>query len=498
MEDEQLGTFETIKPWYARPKFVFPLAALALIVGFAAIFMDIPSFLAGETDIWGNYRFIEEMREAEAGRTPIERVHAQLFPSWFVAAASGTSGGASSPAAESAFEELAGAVEDPELSDILKALREVMRADDLVARATEVNDLSDRWNQRLAELKLPFYGDIHVTSAADRAFVVGIFYRRLQMSTLKIRAEEGQPTAVDSALMQRFDSTNLVEAYLGQAQDGRDFAILIVDRIVDFVASGVWPILADEAPKALGELEIAFAPAVRAEIRAALGPETYAALTQAADHHQKLGETVDAIHARKRCGNRFRIAAIPYFGFDPLALRQLEEQAGAQKIQPCPTVTQDEARAMRRHSRALQTAEIRDAIAQLVAWISKPIALHEVQHIVDRAWMDTHQLDELPCPGCDPLPSPLTRLEISAYLASFAHAPNPATALLQACLGSAGSGVHTRAMLTITQHLEHRCTDGPLEELPARAHQLHQALFDYSPTIQLPADYPDTLDLSGF
>lgn len=491
----------------------FWIAALLLALASACLwcFLDIPGFVKGDTDIFGEYRFRQDAQQQRDAMTTIERVHAELFPRWLIAEATQL---ASAP---QDFAALYDAVEDPQLKAVLDDLSSAIasgmilappRSDEPdvgaevadvsteveveVAPPPELNplhiDLLRRWNDRLEQLGEAFYvtGSISMTSTGPA--LISEFYVRLADPVVKVGDRE-----ITTLILQRIDRTNIVEAYLGVARRG-DVALVVTDRILELATDRIWLMLNPDTTST-DPLDAAYAEAVRAEVAAGLGADTTAVLRRTAVDRKRLLDAVDEALARAKCGSTMQFGLIRWDGFDPATLDRLDAYAERDRIMPCPTMKASEAATIRASSRALQSEETKVALERLVAWLTRMIALHEARHTADEQVNNQHE-DPASCPGCPVRLSRAARAELSAYVASFAWSTSPATAMYQAC--TAAFGAHGRAMRVINRELDRACTDPPPEDLAKRATDLQKKLFGAAPSMALPADYPDQLVIHRF
>jgi hypothetical protein len=238
----------------------------------------------------------------------------------------------------------------------------------------------------------------------------------------------------------------------------------------------------------------AFAPAVRAEAKKALGPRDFAVLEETAIDQLALIEVARSIHARHSCGHRFRVWGLPYTGLpvrDQLALRDALEQA---RQSDCPEVTPDEAaRMIGASERLADTGGLRAALESLTTWITRGVAAHELRHVADGR-------QPTQCTGCDPSFGSAAKSELAGYLASFATRGAAHVALLQACQNrQAARGrpdAHGRAMGVIEQRLlDHDCSAGPPPDLVARATRVGRELYGQRLPVRLPREYPSRMPL---
>ncbi len=477
-----------------------PVFILLVVIGIAAVgigtcvFSPI-SYLRGDTDIFGNHRVIQEIAAEREQQTGLELVHAQLFPQWLIAA--GRAGDAAGDAhAEEAYEALRDEIDDEALREILADLRPVIYheapGDEEVA---EFNTLMHTWNQAVRDAGDSYFftGSLVLRSDGE-SFWVGEFYRELEGVEIMV---DLHPVGIRVA--ERADYTNLVESYLGAAYEGADDALVVVDRILDFVVHRLWPLFeeGDDVPPTEDRVVAAFEDAVRGEAREGLGDDHVSALAESARWRRQLQDAVDSIHARHDCGHTLRITDIPWNGFDSQALEQFADIARADRIQVCERITYEESDAINEASRALRGEKrFQHALEALVSWIAREIAIHEARHLADDALYDGLN-EALPCQACGRL-SVDARAELSAYTATLAWGSAPATSLLQACKGARGSRPHRQALAHLVRHLGSLCDEPPPDDLGKKARQLEEEFFERSEAVRLPSSYPERIPIRQF
>lgn len=508
-EHDEIGGAVPRKFW--QKTWVWIIGSMLLFAGLVALlFFDVSGFIAGETDLFGNYRFEEEQQVARAGMTPMERVHAETFPRWLIAEANRWSN------AQERFDELRSAITDEELGEVLdelkasidsgeitnppQVIRFRLRDHDTGVDAGSIADVEEppptyphvellrRWNERLEELGEPFYVTGSISGTSGGPALVAEFYRRLADPSVRV-GEQEYPTVI----LQRIDRTNVVEAYLGVAHRG-GIAVVVTDRILDLATDEVWLML-NPLTSPGGELAEAYAAAIRSEAKSALGPQVFTALTRSAAERRRLLETVDAVLERRSCGNTMQFGVLAWDGLNPRDLDRLDAYAERDKIQPCPTVKFEEVDALREASEALQSEQTKQALETLVAWLTRSVALHEARHVADELELGRLEVPES-CPGCPERMHPSTRAELSAYVASIAWSDSPATTLYQAC--TVRVGPHARAMRFFNAEMGRTCADPPPTDLVERTRELQGSLFGVATPMELPETFPARLEIHRF
>ncbi|MBA2661436.1 MAG: hypothetical protein H0U74_04025 [Bradymonadaceae bacterium] len=297
------------RPWWQSPAGIAVIVLGFLGVSITMCCLSPVSYLRGTTDIFGNYRFIQERQLARESQVGLELVHAQLFPHWLIAVSRGQE--ADHARRDELFEAITGAVEDGELLDILEQMREILDAGDIGIEFEEFERLMRAWNRRVEALGEPFMIEGSLVRSRDRVIWVSEFYRQLANAPVLVGDLE-----VRVRIVERVDTTNIYESYLGVAKSGAEEALVVVDRILDFAVSTLWPLFEerDEAPE--DPVDAAFGEAIRAEAKAALSPAQFKSLTIAASGRRELREAVQSVHARHSCGSTFRFNDIPWDGFN--------------------------------------------------------------------------------------------------------------------------------------------------------------------------------------
>lgn len=490
----------TVRPYTALPLgretiALFVVLALVGAVLFATVFLDLPGWWRGDTDLFGNYRRAQQIEQRQRQFTPLERVHAELFPDWIIYLARPAD---RRPAGEpdKSYENLRSELDDEELLEILSDLRELVASGLDHEDADAVVDAMDRWNRRLEQLDEPYFARLRMTSRRGRRFVVGAFYRRMAQPAIRIGND-----SYETLLLRRIDNTNLVEGFLGLAREDVSYAFVVTDRILDFATDEVLPVVAadtepDENAKfspvpQLNDVASQFDERVRDALRRGLGEERYEGLRRAARARVRLGNAVDSIRSRRDCSD-FRISNPPWNGYAPRTLDRLDSYANHDKIQSCPTVTYDEADAIRSATEQLQTDPAREAFESAVALLSRIIAIHEVRHRADQR--ATGSDAGPPCEVCPAEMSKETRSELSAYTASFAWSDSPALALFQACSASKPYA-HRSALAYFLDELGTHCNREIPDNLGEKSRALEQKFFGRSEQVLLPDEFPDRLEI---
>jgi hypothetical protein len=407
-----------------------------------------------------------------------EAVHRELWPAWISAV----------PAEESAaFDALSSAVAlDPFLTRRLDRTRALSA--DAGSNARGLLNQVWAWNRYLDRLEVPWRltAGVQVNGPQDAIFYVKS-YRVI--SDTDTQVGEG---AWRTRVVQRVDDLGAIEGYLGLTSDHEQGALVVTERVASFAFERIWPLLDARLDAERRPEEQVFAQGVREAVGRSLPGHQVSVLQDTAEGRFWLERAVAAVHRRSRCGSRFRIGALPFDGLRHSDLITVRRFAAATAASDCPDVTHNEAVTLMLFSRKLQEAEaLRPALEALTAWVARAIAIHEARHAADDA-----ETGPLVCDGCPEGAGEVTRLEMSAYLASFAHPDAGVVALVQACAVLAtNAGGRGEAIRFLTHQLGDACDLGPPADFAARAGALEVALFGRSEPIVLHQAFPKRLPL---
>ncbi len=442
----------------------------------------VEGWLHGDHDLLG--RSLWAPPEVPVGAGAIEGldlrgVHADLIPAWFIALANNP---AESSRVQRAYRELQAALAaDPQLLALAVELHGLV-VQDPWANAEHIFALTAAWNEHLRASGQPWHLESNVVDMGAGPF----FY------TKSYRIEAGLTAVVEGVdtpllVLRRVDETNVREGYLGMAVQGQEQALVMVDRVRDFVLDELWQLLDPGLDAELSAYEAAFAPWVRAEIQAALDPRTHLVLQQTARARWELRSAAMSINLRQACGSTLVVRHMPWQGLDKDELDGLERRARADSGKACPAITLTELDRMRAATRSIRDDPgLEPALEALVAWAARGTAVHELRHVADTR---VHGEERLPCTGCDELSTAAVR-EASAYLASLAGGGAEYTALFQACSQTAGS--HAAAVEWMGAKLGDACRQ-PGPDLAALAVVLDRRQFGARDPLELPEGWPTRL-----
>ncbi len=421
-------------------------------------------------------------REALA-QVDLQRVHTELVPAWVVA-----QGGVKRMHWHRLRSE-AGA--DPNLGALLDRMGVLLDAGPAL-NSRELVALVGVWNRYLAKAGAPWRLSGDVALGADGGSLRLKSYRVLLDDAVAVVGEERFGVRVQH----RVDGTTQVDTWLGHLH-GDEGVVVLLDGVVTFTVDRVWPMLDPGLDDTLGGLQQAFGPALRAEVARALVPGDVSALQATAADRLWLVRAMDSVHARHRCGSQFLISRLPWNGLAPRDLATLQLHAADSVDQPCPEVTELEALAFATRSRHVRAQPgLRRALDRLTARVASAVAVHEARHAADVA--AARRGESVACGGCPEGLAPVDRLELSAYLASFAHPSSAALSLFQAC-GLPEDLVRERAGVVqwaAARLVEGGCAAAPPPDLAARAAALERELFGRHDPIRLQG-LPDGLPVDG-
>ena len=426
--------------------------------------------------------------EATIDGVDLRRIHTELFPAWVVTRAN--------PGAplqeERAFTALHAALEpNATLASLATELRQhtahdrLWRHDDQERALALIRD----WNRVLDEAQIPYLLRANLMASGDAVRFYALSCEVMAQARVAVGPDEHRVR-----LVRRVDRLNLREWYMGMVREQEEGVVIIIDRVSDFATNEVWPLLDPTADTTIrGALHAAFTTAVAEEAATHLPPAVLERLRSTAAARLALVAAVESIRQRHACGSRFIIATIPWNGFDEDELAPIR-QAQRRASGACPEVTRDELDAIERASTTLHQAEgLRPAVETLVAWVSRPLVIHEARHAADLSLAKTARARS--CQWCGPHDPEATRIELSAYLAELAWTQSPAVALFQVCHATAGDpGVgHGEALEVIMDRSEHSCSDGALPRANAVARALEADAFGRSDPIEIRGEYPSRL-----
>jgi hypothetical protein len=454
----------------------------------------IEGWAAGENDITGRRIYEPEhpVSEEALERIDLELVHEKLFPRWLSAHSYDPKGEPSDRTLER-FEKLRQEVSpDKNLSALLDELASIVHSEKLAEKSDRALYLAWAWSNYLDRNDQPWFVDGGVLFRQKGPMFYAKFYR--QLHGIDVRVDDAN---YRGRLLRRADMTNVRENYLGSASTQDEGAMVVLDRVSDFVADQVWPMLDPDADAGLSPLQRAFAPAIRREAAETIPPEQLETLRETASDRQQMLDAVQAVNDRREC-SEFRITYRPELGYPARQVERLESRARADEGEACPRITLEEYRVINEASATFQSVEgMEEALGALTAWVTRGVMVHEAKHVADDVRFDA--LDEpLECNGCPQNMAASSRAEMSAYLSSFAYGQARTVNLYQAChiYGEVG-GAHGRALELILEPLvvDSDCESGPREDFDKRAIEMESELLGRTDVIELPASYPDIVEL---
>lgn len=461
--------------------FIFIVGSVILLVNW-----DATRLAARET----YFRTVAQFTDDELAGVDLERVHSELFPAWLIALSNDADPGGPDRT-DRAFTALLHAVApSPGLSRVIHLAHDATKHPDrIVAHSDRLIGLLNDWNALMARHGKPWWIDGNVMSGRGSV----LFYVKSYRVAEELRAYVGRQP-IDARIVARVDRLNVVENVLGHASPGDHAAVILVDRLHDFVLERVWPILGGDLQNvALSARTLA--PLVRQEVAAALSDQTFGVLAESAPHRLQLLEVQRSIHQRRACGNSLILRAIPWNGLGRTDLRHLSRLAATSQDDSCPSITVDEFETLERSSAVLRENDrLEDAVAALAAWLARSVTVHEVRHVADQV-MDKGLEMPLECTPCDDSMSMRARAELSAWLSELAWSDSAYTSLLHACMLDVHRKSATgKALSRLLDDLGDPCTEPP-RAIAIRARQLESAIFGRSQRIALPANFPVRLNI---
>ena len=475
---------------FSPPRWKVALILALVVLGLASVVVGVlhgkvlRSWLAGETDLWGDFAYSppHDVEPQQLQRSQLATVHRQLLPAWTIAM------GSSPERGKAAFSRLRAVVLDPNLRQLLDEMNR-LTAEHAGRHSKRLFYLVRAWNAYLDQNAQPWRLDGAVRTRPHPFLYLKVY--RVEVS-LQVRVGD---RAHRARLLRRVDGTNVVELYLGSASHHQDGAMVVLDRILEFATDEVWPLLAPgpDADRA-GRLEAR----VRLEAGRALPASTLALLGRLAAARRVLVQGKDQINRQRRCGSRFVVNGVSLDGFPARHEALLRRVALRDQGRACPALSVARADEMIAASQQLKTAGVRQAVGALGAWVARGVTVHEIRHVAD----DQQVHLERRAPACAACPAQLGRAgraELSAYLASFAAPDLGYLNLYQACnaLKQSSGGANHGAIRVAVRALGDACdtSKGPPQKLYRRAAALERRYFGRSEPITLPADFPATLAL---
>lgn len=410
---------------------------------------------------------------------PIERVHAELLTAWLLSRSNAPGAGPE----DEAFEELLAAVDEggiPELRSIAQGLREATQAEDYKADGS-VGRYFTAWNDALDSAGAPFVIRGGALPSPDGPQLYIISSRTVHDGSVDVGSE-----SVRIRVIEQSDLMNIREPVLGMNIEVAVGGLLLSDRVLEFAINRIWPILdADAKPTAW---RATMADEVRAEVRRDLQPESYAVLERLAGLRLAAVEAAVSIGSRKQC-SRFVFPGAGWTGVSSEGRDVLRRHVSAKD---CPAVTEQEFDAIREFSdRAAAEPALEEALAALLAWSVRPIALHEARHAAD-AEVTGSLREPVPCTGCGDL-SDRARNELSAYAAEFAWTDAPAMAVYQVCIAMESGGSHRTAIEFFFEELDGDCIFGLPDQETMRGFE--KRTFGRDEPMALQAEFPRSVPI---
>lgn len=416
-----------------------------------------------------------------------EQVHGRLLPEWVISLQH-------DPYAigrdreQRRFEALiAEAGKDPNLSSLLRRLRDRATAG-VSVHALEITYLLNGWNDYMQQAGLPWHVAHDLVDTARGGRMYARCYR--------VQADVQVPVsgaAHNVRVLSRVDGTNVGELFFGQTSVEERRAMVVSDRVAEFALERLWPMMDAGSDQRLSEMDRAFAPSLRREARHVLAPATLETLERGAALRRQLIDRLADIAVRKACGRGIEVDNMPWDGLSPRGRAIVARAADHNERMRCGRLTQEDATFLLGTSDALSKDQrLRRALGQLGAWLARAVAVHEVRHLADGV-----VAGDLSCDGCPPAVSARTKAEVSAYVASLATDGVGYLALYQACgvdlPAPHDSGGALRFVLGVVA--PQGCDAAPPANLYAQARLLDWILFKRVQNIDMPETFPREIAL---
>lgn len=460
------------------------LAAMGI---FAYMHLDISGYLAGETDIFGNYLSEKRAEARWEALSPVGKVHAEWFPSWLIQKSK-----PEDPRRTDRIDELETkireALEDQQLKDVFNQFVELYDSGQLRDAQKTVRKLTNEWNARLEKLNKPYFMRLRVFYRGGKHLIFGGFYKQVGDATYGSGKLEA-PVRI----MQRIDNTNFWEAYAGLTGAKNEYAFVIADRLVEVAAKHIAPLIAEKSTRKLSPVDETFKIPMRDFLQQKMGTETYKNLQSFATAREALLGYVEDIRQRRSCGSQFRITNPRWDGYRAKTFDTLSAYADRDRLKPCPTVKPKEARKIRELSHELREDRHVEAFRRLLSVMSRPVAVQQAKLFFNnKRYADGGNPD---CPGCELDLHERTRVHLSANLSSLAWGSGAMLGLYRLCKSRIGEGPGA-AKRFMFDKLNISCRQVPPGDLAEQAQKLEAKLFGEKRQIKLKSDYPRVLDLS--
>ncbi|HAN30574.1 MAG TPA: hypothetical protein DCQ06_03160, partial [Myxococcales bacterium] len=350
----------------------------------------------------------------------LARVHGELLTNWVVARNDDPI------EAEAAKETMLEALDSsPPLTQLFETLHELSAPDEgLWERHDLLLDTIEAWNNILRRSEAPWWLDSNVmVGQGQTQFYVKTYHVQGTM-VLKV----GQQRVV-TRLLARADSLNVLEFAMGHASPERDHASVLLHRIEDHATDVVWPALASTVT----EDDSSLRSYVRREIKTALSPAQWQALSSTSEARKVLKDIVMRVDQRRKCGARLVLRIKTLDGFAMETIRWLRGVAARESQFECPAISLREVHELDKASRVLRRASgVREAIDTMLVWLARGVAIHEARHIADQR--QSRGLErKMDCEHCPESFGVRTRAELSAWVAELSWVPSPFATLLHAC-----------------------------------------------------------------
>lgn len=502
MEEEDFRTFQQ------GPLFMGALAA-GLLIGAAALLwlLDLPGWVGGQvTEAVGEARSLHRSFDEEVLQySPFRELHREALPAYAAALAQSGAPGEDARVDE-ALERAQRLSRDEELAKILEGLHGA-----LIEGHGDLSSWERAWNQRLAALGEPYgivggfletghdhddeheHGDHGDHDGEHAGSDQGKRHRGTYMpETHEIHGEvtvriDGESYPVQwRGRLDRFRRAGEPTFYHPRLEESWVRTDRAWATLWGAMARAV--LLAEDFEGAEEEIRFGWREELREEIREVLGEEDFQVLLRGAVRQMELRKIAADVSLRgRRCGQRFRIARIPWLGFDSQELEQMGRMARADRFENCPRLTEEEAAEIRRLSRELQAdSAYQEVMPRLLARFLEQ-KTYMAAAFAHRA-KDAESLEGF---------SVLESAEIGGYLTGTLRGPYPRMGLFKLCFDHRyGSARSYRGWLELLREQGFRCRGELPAELLERLQEVEENRFGRVEEIEIQGEAPERAPLS--
>lgn len=445
---------EFLTIWQRRPVKIALTVGIGLAIIVGLYLAGIADWAADQTrDLFGQARYAQLGFEEEfLDPSPIGDVHAETLPEYMAA-----------------FIRSGDPTQDPRVDELLRRLKQGVDDEELAAIADdwhqalleEQADLSEfehQWNARLVALDEPYaVRGGAMTDHGHRQYMPETY--RI-VDTVEVIVDDRSHSVQWRHRLDHFRRAAEPTFYDADS----DAAWVRSDRGWLTIWRTLLPLLlsADERQQAElpeGTDDFGWRQSLRDELRQWLGGDHFAALLDRAITAEKMRVIAGDVADRgNRCGQNFRIARIPWLGFDSDEIDRFTGLADADRYAECPRMTTDEAHQLRRLSRALQSdLTYQEAMPRLLAGLLAHKSIMAAAH--------RHRLtasdDATICEECRQFSESMSNddaAEIGGYLTATTSGPLPQLGLFRTCFDHRyGSRASYRGWLLLLRQVGFDC-----------------------------------------